>query len=116
MSGNKAGSPNARGIIPDKNETSAVDSAQLAVTSKAQNLGGIDFSAVGARRPDGQGSALGGNPNNFFLETQGDRAQFNIPSDPALWNNIQVNGFVPIIFDITPVNDLQLFLGILQQK
>lgn len=69
------------------------DSASLA----AQEKGGIDF-----------------NPNNLEIQTKGRGMDFDIPFDPqAIENmeNMQIDGFIPVIFSITPIGSLPLFLG-----
>ena len=55
-------------------------------------------------------------PQNFNIETQGQGIEFNVPMNPAQWENLNIQGFTPVIFTITPVTNLPLFLGISQKK
>ncbi len=57
------------------------------------NLGGINFI-----------------PNMLDIETQGKGIDFNIPIDPQVIQTIQIDGFSPVIFQITPTN-LPFLLG-----
>ena len=58
-------------------------------------------------------SAVGGidlNPEKWNLETKGQGVNLNI--DPAQLQNLDIKGLTPVIFNITPMTDLPLFLGI----
>lgn len=46
------------------------------------------------------------------LETQGEGVDFNLPFDPNHLEQIPINGLTPVIFQITPVTDLPLLLGL----
>ncbi|MBF0521436.1 MAG: methyltransferase domain-containing protein [Candidatus Omnitrophica bacterium] len=58
------------------------------------NPGGIDF-----------------NPNRLELDKQGAHNDFEMPTNPADMENIQINGLVPVIMKISPVTNLPLLLG-----
>jgi len=83
------------------------NSVDPAMMGKEFTKGGIDFSAIG-------GSASGGNPNKFNLETQGQG--INIPPfDPAQFEGVTIDGFTPVIFSITPITNLPLILGVTEE-
>jgi len=46
------------------------------------------------------------------LETKGEGVDFNLPFDPNTLENIPINGLTPVIYQITPVTDLPLLLGL----
>ncbi len=53
------------------------------------------------------------NPTLLNMETTGRGLNLNIPDE--VLNNLnpaQINGFTPIIFNITPIKDIPFFLGI----
>ena len=52
------------------------------------------------------------NPNKLNLQTQGQGVEFNVPFDPNNLDKIPINGLTPVIFQITPVTDLPLLLGL----
>jgi len=79
--------------------------AQTSLNKETTAPGGIDFSAIG-------GSASGGNPNKFNLETQGKGMDPNMPFDPAQLQGVTIDGFTPVIFSITPITNLPLLLGV----
>ncbi|HNV23814.1 MAG TPA: hypothetical protein PKH98_02885, partial [Candidatus Omnitrophota bacterium] len=65
---------------------SSVDVADKAIVGKEQAPGGIDL-----------------NPDKFQIEKKGDGVEFNWPTDPKALENIQINGLVPVIINITPI-------------
>jgi len=52
------------------------------------------------------------NPSQFDLKTQGPGIEFNLNFDPAMLENMNFTGFIPVIFEIIPVTNLPLLLGI----
>ena len=52
------------------------------------------------------------NPNMINLQSQGEGMDFNIPFNPQGMEDIRIDGFTPIIFNITPVTNLPFVLGI----
>ncbi len=74
-----------------------IQSDKAMLSDKPLTKGGIDF-----------------NPQNINLETQGEGANFNIPgfANFSQLQNIQIDGFAPVIFTITALDSLRLFLGI----
>jgi len=66
---------------------------------KPDALGGIDF-----------------NPNNIKIKTTGRKINFDVPIDEGMVEVIRVNGLTPVIFTITPINNLPLLFGKEQEK
>jgi len=67
-------------------------------SDKELKKGGIDF-----------------NPDNLNIETQGQGIDYNAPIDPQLLESLTsspIEGFSPIIFNITPILNLPQFLGL----
>jgi hypothetical protein len=66
-------------------------------------------------QPDDQQSQIKGGIdfglNNIYMDIQsdGDNVQFNF--DPATLQNGNFDGLVPVILNVTPINDLPMFLG-----
>ena len=66
-----------------------------------------------------QMSDVGGidlNPNMLDLETQGKAIEFDIPFDSETILNMPIDGFSPIIFQITPINNVPFLLGISEKE
>ncbi len=90
------------------------DSAQTAPTNenleKADNafLGQVDQSA---EHPGG----IDLTRKRLNLQTQGEGVDFNLPFDPSHLDQIPINGLTPVIFQITPVTDLPLLLGLAEK-
>ncbi|VAW47700.1 hypothetical protein MNBD_GAMMA03-1420 [hydrothermal vent metagenome] len=58
------------------------------------------------------------NPNNLNLETQGQGIDYNAPIDPQLLESLTsspIEGFTPVIFNITPIFNLPQVLGLNDQ-
>ena len=79
-------------------KNNATDNALLAPQAVGQTLkqsvktpGGIDF-----------------NPEMLDLETQGEGVDFNLPFDTQNLENISIDGFIPIIYSITPITSLPI--------
>ncbi len=68
------------------------------ITAKNKNLGGIDM-----------------NSNALDLQTSGEEIKFDMPFDPTQLQNIQIDGFAPVILQIVPTN-LPLFIGVKQTE
>ena len=69
--------------------------------SPSLTKGGIDF-----------------NPNNLNIETQGKGIDYNAPIDPQLLESLTsspIEGFSPVIFNITPILNLPALLGLQDQ-
>jgi len=67
---------------------------ELSATSQEQIPGGIDL-----------------NPQLLELTTGG-AGEIDIPFDPAMMPNTPIEGFAPIIINITPVTNFPLLLGL----
>ncbi len=52
------------------------------------------------------------NPANLNIETKGTSIEFDLPFDVHELEGLPITGFTPIIFNITPVINLPLFLGL----
>jgi len=65
----------------------------------ANDLGGIDL-----------------NPNNLNLQTQGNEINIDFLFDPDQMLNINIDGFLPVIINITPITNLPLLLGELETE
>ena len=76
-------------MMGDSNE-----SGKSQLVDKKKNHGGIDF-----------------NPNNLELKMQGEEFKFNIELDSFNFQSIPRNGLTPIIYQITPISDFQLFIS-----
>ncbi|MBF0385446.1 MAG: hypothetical protein HQL27_06195, partial [Candidatus Omnitrophica bacterium] len=61
----------------------------------AQKKGGIDF-----------------NPRNLKMDVRGRAGDMQIPARFNSLENIQIDGFVPVIINVTPITNLPLLLGI----
>jgi hypothetical protein len=70
-----------------------VASAPTSDAEKHDNLGGIDMSQKA-----------------LDLQTEGEGIKFDMPFDPTQLQNIQIDGFSPVILQIIPTN-LPLFIG-----
>ncbi len=68
-----------------------IDNAMLNSTDKK---GGIDF-----------------NPNYLDIQTQGNRFDLPLPANSMEMQNIEINGLVPFIINITPVTNLPVLMG-----
>jgi hypothetical protein len=66
----------------------------FAMSSTKENPGGIDL-----------------NPNNLDLQIKGKRTEFAIPLDPTIQELQFINGFTPVIIQMTPVANFPLLLG-----
>ncbi|VAX37586.1 hypothetical protein MNBD_UNCLBAC01-428, partial [hydrothermal vent metagenome] len=58
------------------------------------------------------------NPNNLNIETQGKGIDYNAPIDPQLLESLTsspIEGFTPVIFNITPILNLPALLGLQDQ-
>jgi len=66
------------------------DNAQL-----SEEVGGIDL-----------------NPNNFEIETRGENPPVQIEFDAQKLQDLNIQGFVPVIINITPITNIPLLLGI----
>ena len=64
-------------------------------TKSIEGVGGINFNA-----------------DKINLEVNNDGQEIQFHFDPTEFENMNVDGFVPVIMSITPVHDLPLFLGI----
>jgi hypothetical protein len=64
------------------------DKAQLS------DVGGIDF-----------------NPNNFSLNTQGDRIPFHTLTADQIIQSDNIDGFVPVIINVSPITNIPLLIG-----
>ncbi|MBF0385597.1 MAG: LysM peptidoglycan-binding domain-containing protein, partial [Candidatus Omnitrophica bacterium] len=72
---------------------------QMMAGDDKKNVGGIDF-----------------NPENLELDTKGNMENYKIPD---MFKNIDpdsIDGFAPVIFQIVPINNLPLLLGIKEEE
>jgi len=51
------------------------------------------------------------NPNNFEIQSYGDKIELKIPADFKNFDSTPINGFTPVILQITPITNLPLLLG-----
>jgi len=71
--------------------------------------GRVDQQSPVVRPPGG----IDFNPNNLNLNTQGQTMNFNFPDiDPAMLPQGPVNGFAPVIIQITPIGNFLQLLGL----
>ena len=84
--------------VKEETTDEAMTAAPVVRPPAVRPTGGIDF-----------------NPQKFNLETEGNGVEFNVP-DPAQLQNMEINGLTPVIFTITPVKNLPLWLGISEKK
>ena len=56
------------------------------------------------------------NPNMFELEAFGNNFQFDFNSNPQEIMNIEIEGIVPTIINITPITNLPFLIGVLENK
>jgi len=56
------------------------------------------------------------NPDYLDIQTQGSGINVSSPLNIEVMENIEINGLVPFIFSITPVNNLQLLLGVTKEE
>jgi len=69
--------------------------------------------AMTAKKPGG----IDFNPNHFEIESQGKGVDFNMLSlTPEEIQNMNIEGFIPVIINITPVINIPLLLGIADQE
>jgi len=52
------------------------------------------------------------NPKNLDIETRGEGMEFNTPFDPHVLETMDIQGFTPVIFQIVPLTNLPMFLGL----
>ena len=50
------------------------------------------------------------NPEFFDIQSQGRGIDIQLPANPQEWENIDIPGLTPYIFNITPINNLPSFL------
>jgi len=79
-----------------------------------------DSSASGAREPSGHSEANPGgidlNPANLSLDIKGDSSGVPVSNPAQSFQNIHVDGFVPVIIQMAPIPNLPAFLGISQTE
>lgn len=94
---------NETGFLPQekKSNNAIVDfqNPDMAMIPQEDNLGGIDLT-----------------PANLNIQTQGKAIDFNMPVDLQGFENTPINGFSPIILQIVPVSNIQMLLGINEEK
>ena len=97
-------------ISSSSNAESAVidqDMIQKIVSQKAQPV-----------RDEAMQATPGGidlNPNNLDLQTQGEGLKFNMSVESAELQNIDIDGFIPVIINIAPATNLLLHLGLVDK-
>ena len=73
--------------------------APAAIEISSKNLGGIDL-----------------NPKNIHLERQGQRIKIQFPKSLQNYEGHDINGFVPVIINVTPISNIPLLLGLSSEK
>ncbi len=66
-----------------------------------------DQAMIGVEKPGG----IDFNPEHMELKTQGQKMDLPIPV-PAVFENMQIEGFIPVIINISPVTTLPILLNI----
>jgi len=92
----------AEAVLLRQNKTAGLDvqesgegsSPVVIDKTKVNHPGGIDF-----------------NPDYLNIQSQGNKVQIPVSSNPNEYQNIKINGLVPFIFDITPITNIPLLLG-----
>jgi len=56
------------------------------------------------------------NPNNLNLQTQGGRFDLKLPLNSIDLQNIRIDGFTPVIINVTPLTNLPLLLGLVDDE
>jgi reactive intermediate/imine deaminase len=88
---------------------------QVLLTNKENPLSDAPAMLRLIRDNTGAGSSpIGGidlNPNNLDLRTEGKGMDLNFTFDPRDFDTVPVNGFIPVIFQITPVTNIPMLLG-----
>jgi len=56
------------------------------------------------------------NPNNLDIQVQGERIEFRLPVDSIDLHNIRIDGFTPVIINVTPLINLPLLLGLVDDE
>ena len=79
----------------NKNYVYFVDQAMLGKTESPQDVGGIDF-----------------NPAELNIQEQGNDIKISVPAiDLNALENMNINGFTPIIIQVVPITNLPALLG-----
>jgi len=73
-------------------------SSPVEIQDRSTDIGGIDF-----------------NPNNLEMQTQGNGLNFNLPFHAVDLQNIRIDGFTPVIINVTPLSNLPLLLGLIDE-
>ena len=90
----------SQGVAVDQTMTAKPNAQDPAMTSASSDLGGIDL-----------------NPNNVDLKTQSSSEGFEFPFDVNDLKNLpEVHGFTPVIFQITPINNIFQLLGLKDKR
>ncbi|HLF17998.1 MAG TPA: protein phosphatase 2C domain-containing protein [Candidatus Omnitrophota bacterium] len=85
-------------IIPNSPADNKPDRAMMGAKEK-DKVGGIDL-----------------NPDMLDIEERGRAIEFNLPEELKKLETMPINGFAPIIYQIIPVTNLPLLLGITDQE
>jgi hypothetical protein len=82
--------------VQDKTQDNAMATVPLRKTGAIRDTGGIDLT-----------------PANMNLQTQNNGGAIKFHLDPAILQQLQnASGFVPVIINIQPMNNLKMFLGL----
>jgi len=92
------------GSVDPTNPTGEVSSPVDGVVASSshldiQNPGGIDF-----------------NPNYLNIQSQGNRVELPTLNNSQQFQNIEIKGLVPFIFNITPITNIPMILGESQEQ
>jgi len=109
-------------MISEANPNAGIDVERLVKKAEvwSNDLNGSDLQMKTVPETSGSGansdedpSQLGGidfNPQNMDLNVDGDQMEINFPPDSD-YNGMVVDGFIPVIINISPVNNIPMLLG-----
>jgi len=86
-------------LIKRKSSRSGISSVKSSASSPINKPGGIDL-----------------NPNTLDLQTQGRRFDLKLPLNSFDLQNIRIDGFTPVIINVTPLTNLPLLLGLVDEE
>lgn len=85
------------------------------LTDSIESLDDISINKIKQKASSALKGGIDFNPSNLDLQTQGHGSDFRIPSvDMEKLENMHIEGFTPIIFQIVPITNLPLLLGLNQ--
>ena len=107
---------------PSHRKYKKIDQEMLSTPTKSEralnpymtNIETQSYAAAITEKPNKGGIDL--NPNITSIETEGDVVDFNMRLDLELFQDITINGLTPVIINIAPVTNLNMLLGITEEK